>query len=336
MRGKRVNREENSLIAPLKLMALVQRTNGEAKHTHCRIYAGFIIATNSLFAAGAKLPDDLDACPHTHRLLAALETAPYKVSITKHSASLTVASKDFSAEIPCIDPSVLDTATPDTPAALVSEVLRDCLGKTAQCVGEVSESSITSSVLLRSGDCIATNNETVINAWHGFMFGEASAQWLIPRVALTAVIKHKSVLIKLGFNAEMQTITFWFDDDSWIKTFCFPVPYPDDVVQVFNQVPTEKLIPAPKAFAEDLEKLEPFAETKIVKFTGDYAKVQSLQGFDSAQIKCEFPPCAFNLTQLKLVLPYMEKFGLQNGILVAYKGNMRAAVIVRRENQQSQ
>ena len=241
------------LLQALQFIAVAQRAVGNDMERHCMLYAHYATAFNGLIAAGMRIEEDLQCCPHTVKLIAALENCGEGYNIG-HVAQdrLMVASGDFTASIPLIDGSVLQWAMPDPKQIVVDDTLKAAMFAVVGVVNDKAERVHESAVLMQSRTCAATDGIVILEAWHGW---DLPPNILLPKACVVALNKARKQLIGIGFGD--TTVTFWFEDQSWIRTQRYLAEWPKStllktMLYNFRELPPSLFIAA--------HKLAPFSE----------------------------------------------------------------------------
>lgn len=219
--------------------------------SYCRIEGNRAIAFDGVVAIGQTIQEDLTATPHTKQLVLALERCGEQFAITQLSSDrLLVRSGDFQAFVPCCDPEKLPEAMPDPPQAPINDKVADALKIVAALASDKAESVLAACIQLHDGSVAATNLEVIIEAWHGCSLPEI----VIPRAAAVAVVKSGRSLAQFGLG--QKTATFWFDDNSWIRTQLYLDKLPD--LRSHLDIDTDPREIAPEFF-EAIKKIAPFS-----------------------------------------------------------------------------
>lgn len=323
-RGRRKEKPPNTLLEALKFIGVAQRAIGAVESTHCMLFGGWAMATNSILSTAHALTEDIKACPHTLTLIEALEQAPGPVNLTLLDASrLSVRSGDFMAVVPCVERTALTVPHPDAAVALCDDRLRAALSSVGTLAVEGAEKVVNASVQMRNGSIIASNGIVILEAWHGI---EMPALQIIPKSFITAIQKTKKAISRFGHS--QTSFTVWFDDGSWLKTQLYPgtTELPD--LNKFLNVPTNP-VPVPKSLFEMVKRLEPFSEDGQVYFTADGLRV--VNGMTYAMDICKGIPIgiSFNIKNLLLIAEYAKTihFNASHGISIFFGESVRGAIV---------
>lgn len=325
-RGKRkpTNRAPNTLLDALQFVAHAQRGAGAVEVTHCRLFGGYAMASNSILTAAHALTEDIAAAPHTYTLVEALERAPGPVTLTLIDASrLSVRSGDFQALVPCIDPTALPVVSPDGAIALCDNRLKDALEIVGTLVVDGAEKIVNSCVQMRHNSVIAGTPHLILEAWHGINMPPLQ---IAPKTFITALSKIKKPLARFGCSPDSFTV--WFDDNNWLKTQLYPgeTELPD--LDKFLNVPTNP-VPVPKGLFEVAKRLEPFSQDGQIYFTADGARVANGMNYAIDQVKHMPIGLSFSIKALLAIAPYAKTihFNASNGISLFFGETVRGAIV---------
>lgn len=328
-RGKRTKKIEDGLLTALSFIGAAQRSVGSIEQTHCRMFGGWVMASNGIISAAHAVTEDVSAAPATFRMIDALQNAPGAVSVTLlDAARLSVRSGDFQAVVPCVDPSSLPTVSPDGAVALCDNRLRDALDIAGKLVVEGAEKVINCSVQMRSDSVIASNGTVIIEAWHGMSLPPLM---IVPKMFITALGKTKKTIARFGCCD--FSFTLWFDDNSWLKTQLYPNTTSLPNLDQFLNLPATP-VPVPKQLFDVVRRLEPFSEDGLVHFTEDGARVTSGTAFAIDQVKNIPTGLSFSIAGLLSIAPFCETihFNAAEGITLFFSKTklVRGAIVNHR------
>lgn len=230
---------------------------GEDQSTYCRIDENRAVSFNLTIGVGTPIEEDLSACPQIALFQAAIERAGMEFAITQLSPSkLLVRSGDFHAYVPCLDPSAFVWCQPDAAVAPLDERFIEALDKIAGLATTAGETVLETSIQLNDGSVVATNRSVIMEAWHGCSFPTGM---LIPKLAYMKLRKAKKKITAFGFST--TSVTFYFEDSTWLFTKCFDTKWPSSV----NAMLSSQGIPhaVDKSFFDAVKKVEPFSVGKI-------------------------------------------------------------------------
>jgi hypothetical protein len=283
-RARKKDAEQSNLVAALKFVSAAQGdSKAETQHTHVMLAKQWAVATNPIFVMGHPITDDIDACPHLAGLIDALSKCGQTLSITTlDSGKLSIKSDRFRALVPCVPGALMPPALPDSPCATLNDALRAGFAAVADIAGPAQGREWANAVLLQSGSVVACDGVCAVEYWHGIDLPDL----IIPKVAVTAIIKTGKILSKFGFSN--SSATFYFDDESWLKTQLVTVQYPN-YLNLFKG--TSNPWPLPPGFFEALKAVASFSETGQVFFNEHNILASHPNGEEGAMYELEgIPP----------------------------------------------
>ena len=299
---KEPNSGAASLIEALKFVALAQQKEGAPYQTHCIINGGRVGAFNGIFATGHLIEDDLSACPHTVKLLDALGKCGANLAITQlDSGRLSIKSDRFKALVPCVPFESLGFIEPDPPIASIDDRLKIGFDMVAPLLNESAQKAMLAAALLQSNSIVGTNGSLLIEFWHGI---DLPPGLLIPKATMTAISKTGKKLSKFGYSA--NSATFFFEDNSFIKSQLYSESYPDYTMLFHDNC---NPWPLPEGFFEGIEKLNSLSDDKTVYFTNGSLAVKDAQKNESGSFEVQGlqDGLAFNMEYLLIAKPVFKK-----------------------------
>lgn len=211
-----------SLIKALKFISLAQRKAGTIGQQHCIISGNWAAATNGILTIGAKIEEDLVACPHTFQFIDGLSKCGHDLNITQLSQfTLSIKSEKFKAIIPCATVNEIELTAPDAPCAVIDDRIRAALENVAMLAVEGAENAIHAAVLLQAQTAVGFNGFAILEYWHGI---DLPPNLLLPKSSVNAILKTDKKLTAFGYS--QSSATFYFEDESFIKTQLFADRYP--------------------------------------------------------------------------------------------------------------
>lgn len=318
--------EESNLVAALKFVSAAQGdSKAETQHTHVMLSKQWATATNPVFAMGHRITDDIDACPHTARLIDALSKCGQTLSITSlDSGKLSIKSDKFRALVPCVPGALMPPALPDTPCATLNDALRAGFAAVADVAGPVQGREWANAVMLQAGSVVACDGICAVEFWHGI---DLPPGLVIPKAAVVAILKTGKPLAKFGFSS--NTATFYFDDESWLKTQLMTVDYPN-VGRILNV--QSNPWPLPPGFFDALKAVASFSETGQVFFNEHNVLASHPNGEEGAMYEIEgIPPNkAYNSKYLLAFEKLADRFDFNPhdpiGNCVFFGDNLRGVI----------
>lgn len=287
-----------SLLAALKFVAVAQKKAGTVQQQFGMISGNWAAASNEVLTVATKVEEDLTACPHTYQLIDALSKVGEDLSITQLSpTSLAVVSGAFRALIPCVGFGDVAITGPDERCAVIDDRIKAAFEAVLPLATDGAQHAHLAAVLLQSGSAIATNGHVLVEYWHGI---DLPPGMLVPKASAVAIAKAGKALTGFGYSG--ASATFWFEDDSFIKTQLFGEQYPNYQI-VFN---CEGLNPwpVPEEFYKAVRSIESFSRSGIVYFE-DGMLASNEQETEASTYKIEGLPegMGFNAKYLLMVEP---------------------------------
>jgi hypothetical protein len=259
-------------------------------------YAGFIqfvdgwaLAFDGVLSAGHKIEESFTVSPQLDTLKRAIATAKGKTSYTViDNNRLAVTADKFRAIVPCMPLADMPDVSPDAAVAPITDAVRDGFEQLGPLVKESGLTVVEASLLLQANSMVATDRVVMAEYWHGVDLPPAL---LLPKVFLNAIIANKKKLVGFGFTAG-TSVTFHYEDGSWIKTQMFSEGWPN-WQGVLNQQVSPAPIPA--GIFEAVEAVLPFSKEGSIYFGADTVRSHD-DIAEGASFECPNAPAnwAFN------------------------------------------
>ena len=293
------SKTSEGLLAALNFISVAQ-VKAESDlpwKNHCILHNKEALAYDGILTAGCKITEELEIAPHTYKLIAALERTTKDVSITELEGKLSVKSGPFQAHVPCWHEG-MPSLTPDPPLCGITDVLRTGFDMISGfTVDNDKKKIVETSLLLQANSIVATDSAVMLEYWHGINLPTC----VLPKIFVSAIMNIKKPLKAFGYSG--NSCTFWFEDDSWLKTQLYEEQWPDVSLILNKECKPE---PLPAGFYEALKNIEPFSEgkeaEKVVFFYDDC--LQSHRDKSQGAV-CEVPGVkhgpAFNIKRLKRI-----------------------------------
>lgn len=256
---KSVSKTCEGLINALHFISVAQKPEDDVYYkTHCILHNGMAMGYNGTITAGAKIEETLEVVPNTYKLIAALERTTKDVSITELEGKLSIRSGAFSCFVPCWH-EAMPALTPDPPLCDISDVLKIGFDMISGFTIDNDKRKIVEcSMLLRENSMFATDTAVILEFWHGLSLPTI----VLPKIAVSAILNSDKKLKQLGVSS--NSCTFWFEDNSWIKTQLYDEAWPD-IDRVLNKPCNPE--PLPEGFYNALRTIKPFAAGKDAEKT---------------------------------------------------------------------
>lgn len=257
-RSKTVAQSSNLLNA-IQFVGSVLKDKGAPFETHVSLGNQWAIGFNGVLSAGHKIDEQLEAYPQNQLFLAALLKCSEALSITLlESNKLSIKSGNFKALVPCVDSDSMHLIEPDPAVATIDDRFKKALETVGVLAAENAQSVVTASILMNGYSLIATDRKFIMEAWHGI---DLPAGLTLPKAFVAPLTKTKKALARFGFSN--SSATFYFEDDSWLKTQTYADVYPD-----LNSLLSKEanLWSVPEKFFEAIKAIEPFSDDGNIYF----------------------------------------------------------------------
>lgn len=250
----------NRLLEAITFLSSITKDEGSPQETHILIQNNTATAFNGILAAGVLIEEDFIAAPHNDTLVTALKKCGKETySITQLDLNkLSVKAGKFRALVPCIDPALLSFPIPDNICAIIDDRLRDGLAALEVIKTDNAQRVVTQSFLLNGQSIIATDSKIIMEYWHGINLPSGLA---IPKAVMPAIIKANKKLSGFGFS--QSSVTFYFEDNSWIRSQLYAEQWPN-VGRLLDRQSFP--LDVPKGLWEAVDAVEPFTEHGTVYF----------------------------------------------------------------------
>lgn len=310
-----------NLIAGLEFVLVAQRENGEPRQTHCVLHDKWILASDGGLSAGCPIQDEINAVPHTRSLLKALKRAGEgQVTVVQlPSGKLSIRGGKFTAQVPCLPPDHVGIVAPDPQIALLTNDIKAAFAATFPLTNETAPEPRNAGVLLQAMTCVGTNGYALVEYWHGI---DLPPNLLIPKASAKAVAECKKNLTGFGFTD--RSVTFHFEDGSFLKTALFEPKYPD--YQRIINVPVNPW-PIPPDFFTALDVVAEFSDNHLVFFDTNVMKSSKVEG-EGATYQVDGLPggMGFNEKYLNLCRAQMERVDFQKDQILFFTEHSRGIV----------
>lgn len=326
---KKIDIKENSLLSALKFCQLVLSDKGAPVETHVQLNNKTAVAFNGILSAGALIEEDIYACPNNKLLIEAMSKCGQTYSFVQLDQNrLQIKSDKFKAIVPCIDPSTIPTTQPDNFVCEITDVIKTAINAVSVLTSDEGQTIHTTSILVRPNSTVATNGYIIFEYWHGFNLPTVA----VPKALASALANIDKKVSGLGFSD--NSVSFFFEDNSWIKSQLFRDEWPkvDHLLNV-----QANLWPVPGTFFEGVAAVTPFSSDGLLYFDKDLIKSHATDGVGATYEVTNLPKGPiFNAKNLMLVKPHAKVIdfvapGLSEGqtMLVFQGDNIRGAMLGR-------
>ena len=318
--------QSNALLDAVRFVGTICKDVGVINETHIFLANEWVCASNSVLTLACPAKSALLACPQYKFLSEALSKSAENYSIAYDDKKLSIKAGKFKAVIPCL-PSVdlLVIPSPDDPTCEVNNTFKSAIEAVSVLTNENAQNIYSASILLNGKSAIATLNGAVImEYWHGINLPEGLS---IPKSLVTYLSKLNKNLVKFGFSE--NSITLYFEDNSWIKSQLYRDPWPD-VNAVLNR-PSNPW-PLLADFWTGFDAVAPFGEGHIYLDTG-IMRSHAAEG-TGAEFQVAGIPRGpvLSVKQLALLRPFIEQIdffapGPEGSTMIAFFGKNCRGVI---------
>lgn len=292
----------NGFLDALKFCAFITKDMGPPNETHVSLGNNWAVAFNGIVAAGYKTQEDIYACPNNKLLIEALTKCGDNLSITQlDNNRLSIKSDKFKAIVPCIDPIQMYPVQPDAPIAEINDKFKMAVEAVGVLVGDDPDAKVyLRSVLLSNGSTIATNGQVIFEYWHGIDLPNGLA---LPKSIINPLVKNVNHLAQFGFSN--SSVTFYFENESWIKTQLFADQWPE-IRPILDK--KSNPWPVPPDFFKALAAVAPFSGDGKVYFENGLLCSHPEPSIGASYEITGLPRGpVFSARQLALIQPYAQQ-----------------------------
>lgn len=252
----------NGFIDALKFCSYATQKDGSPNQTHVLLKDNWAVAFNGVLAAGHPIQEDIYGAPHNETMIAALSKCGENISITQMDANrISIKSDKFKAIVPCIDPTLLEGATPDNFIAPIDDRFKEAIKAVGVLAEDDADNVVTASVLMQGGSLFATDRKVILEYWHGL---DLPPNLALPKSVVAPLVKTNKRLAGFGFSN--SSATFYFEDQSWIRTQFYAEKWPN-VSHILDT--KHNCWPIPVGFWEGVAAVAPFSDDgNLYFFTG--------------------------------------------------------------------
>lgn len=263
--AKPSSKVNNALLEAINFLSVVGKDEGAIYETYILLSNHTAIAYNDIVAAGIIINEDIYCAPHTKTFLSALTKANGEAySVTIDGTQVVIKTSKLKVNIPCIDPTLLAPRLPDPPCAKIDDSLRAAF----ECMDIIKPEPNSQKIhllafLLNGKSVISTDGRMLIEYWHGI---DLPTDIAIPKTLIPVLLSNKKKLYSFGFSH--SSVTFYFEDNSWIKSQLYPNKYPlENFENLINRACNA--VPLNPDFYKALDAVATFSLSGQVYFKSD-------------------------------------------------------------------
>lgn len=253
----------NGLLDAISFLSTITKEIGAPYETHINLQYNTAVAYNDTLSAGVLIAEDIVACPNASLLRKALSKCGQEYTLSIDGTKIIVKSGKFKAIVPCIDPAILATRNPDPATVPIDDLFKAALETIDVIKPEPNADKIYLLAFLMNGQSvITTDGKIVIECWHGLELPTLA----IPKNIISALTATNKKLVGFGYSA--TSVTFYFEDKSWIKSQLYSEQWPHDTINaVLNKNCNPSIIPPD--FFTGLDAVAQFSENGSIYFERD-------------------------------------------------------------------
>lgn len=234
--SQRITSPADQLIEALNFVTLAGTKNDAPYKEHVVLNNNFAICYDGQLTAGYPIVETLECCPHLSLLKSAITKCGAKLAISEtESGALSILSNRLRATVPCLPFSEMPDfkfMSPDVNVHGIDDRIKEAFRVCGSVVSESATSrAFEAAVLLEANQCTATDGKVLMQYWHGV---DLPPDLFLPKIFTAAVCKTKSPLVGFGYKKDVS-VTFFFEDGSWIKTQVYNDKFPSEsVAKILN------------------------------------------------------------------------------------------------------
>ena len=288
------------LLEALRFCGSILSDKGPPQETHIILNNRTAIAFNGILAAGYLIDEDITISPNNSLFTEALNKCGQNYSmVLLENGTLSIKGNKFQAKIPCLDPTQLPTTLPDNPIAPIGDSLKKAIEAVGVLATEDAQRMVAASVLIRKGSVVATNGAILFEAWHGWDLPTLA----IPKAFVSPLTKQSKQLTQFGFS--LSSASFFFEDNSWLKTQLYAEQWPD-IDAILNK--KANYFPIPVGFWEGVAAVSPFSSDGMVYFDDGIIRSHATDGVGASFEISGLPKGPiFNYKYLSLIKPHAKE-----------------------------
>ncbi len=318
----------NGLLEAIQFVGSILQEKGTPNETHILISNGWCVAFNGIVASGCKVSLSFFAAPNYYLLEKALSKCG-EYEIETLPTSIVIKSGKFKAVIPCIDPVYINVSGIDENKIAINDEFKKGLEITGALANENGQTIHYASILINGQSLVSTENGVMlIEYWHGC---DLPTNIAVPKALVAPLTKTNKKLI--GFGYSETSVTFYFEDESWIKSQLFSEKWPN-VERILNV--QSNPVEAPKELWEALSVVAPHSTDNLVYFDNDLlASHSNINMGASYTVKGLQRGPIFNIKQLAFIKDYVKTidFFAEGGKMTMWYGDKCRGVIAGRVQQ---
>lgn len=252
-----VSKKTTQIVEAIRFVKKVhpKRANLSILEKHVRLHSGYATCFDGDIAMSYPIGLDLEVCPQTHELSAALTKCGSGLTFaTTKAESLRIEGKKQTVIMQCANPSAFAFVEPDNKTTVVNDYLIEALQKVAVIVDDKNDKVVLSNVCIDGPTCCGVNTSVILQSFHGFNMGD---RFLVSKKAVKILIDVGKKLNLSHIGRSSNTVTFHYDNGAWIKLYNSEDNYPNvgDFLNIENN-----LKPITPEFFKGVSNVMPFCD----------------------------------------------------------------------------
>lgn len=295
----------------------------DATQTHYHIGNNQIKSYNGIITLCSPIPLDIEATPSAAAFSSAIALCEdtTSISVAKNN-KLVVKSGPFKANIDCL-PGESPYMLPEGVEHPLSGPLLPTLKKLANIIPKQSPHPWNRGMLLYENFVNVTDNAVLVQQWHPHVFPRRAN---VPEDAIRALIRIGKE--PTSIQSSHKSITFHFEDGSWLKTKLLEDMWPQAVDEILSEKAGQKPAPIPDGFFDAVEKIRPFADvdTRTIDLSDGLVSVDGLASYELPGLVATGKYSADKLLMLKDIAKTID-FSSYPQASVFYGDQLRGAIV---------
>jgi hypothetical protein len=221
----------------------------------------------------------------------------------------------------------LNLAVPDQPVADINDSFKDGLSIVGILPNENAQQIHLASILMNGQSLISTTGKVIIEYWHGINLPSGIS---LPKAIVEPLTSATKKLSRFGFSE--HSVTFYFEDGSWIKSQLYVERWPNIAPILDRQT---NAWPISSDFWKGLKAVAPFTDSGFVYFDAGYIRSHDNAAQGASFEVASLPKgLAFPAKQLAMIEPFAQRIDfLAKDCLMFYGERIRGAIAGVRRNE---
>ena len=218
--------EQPQLLKAVEFCSVAQKKGGDDTATHIRLNGNWAIAYNRELVAGHPINETISCCPESDKLLKALKKVKSTLSVTVDDEDqiLEINCDGSVVKIPTIQHAQVNAPTYAAPEFGLTPEFKKSIKLLDKITKKSGDTIYEVTACLSNNSAMATDNEVVIEAWHGLQITPAEPL-VVGKPFLSAVAKCSKEPVSIGSTKEFVTV--FYEDGSFISGFRYDQGWED-------------------------------------------------------------------------------------------------------------